>query len=155
MFFYIIYYFLSALLSCFGNNRACALANTCCLQNTVFADILEHSSFCLEAQRTLEVGRRLYVLLYVLCINRYMFYTGCYARGEANSLLRSLMSGNANSSLDESVSSFSPRLLDNGRSVILMREEVLWPPNEVLANRTNIQQQPKQQQQVVVSNNIL
>lgn len=66
--------------------------------------------------------------------------------GEANSLLRSLMSANANSSLDESVSSFSPRLLDNGRSVILMREEVLWPPSEaVLANRTNIQQQPKQQ----------
>ncbi|CAH1392238.1 unnamed protein product [Nezara viridula] len=54
--------------------------------------------------------------------------------GEAKSLLRTLMSANANSNLD-------------GPSVILMREEVLWPPNttEVLANRTNIQQQPKHQ----------
>lgn len=66
---------------------------------------------------------------------------------EANSLLRSLMSANSsystntNTSTDESTSPCSPRPMDSlgGRSVILMREEVLWPPSEVLTNRTNFQ----------------
>ena len=63
-----------------------------------------------------------------------------YSSGEANSLLRSLMSANGSCNIDETVSSFSPKLHDNGRSVILMREEVLWPPSDVLTNRTNFQQ---------------
>lgn len=65
--------------------------------------------------------------------------------GEANSLLRSLMSTNTSynvnvsNSTDDSTSPTSPRPMDCGRSVILMREEVLWPPTEVLTNRTNFQ----------------
>ncbi|XP_014279044.1 uncharacterized protein [Halyomorpha halys] len=65
--------------------------------------------------------------------------------GEANTLLRSLMSVNPNANMDNAT--YSTQLFDHGRSVILMREEVLWPPSEqtILANRTNIQQpQPRQ-----------